>query len=225
MSTLITTLKKTAIASIGAAALLAAGVSSASAGHNKHGWNGKKVVVIHKRGHTVRKVVHRQQKIVHVRHYNRRPAKVVHHYYEPRRNYRQRPANINLSNQTGGMIIGAVLGAATGSQFGKGSGRTAAVLTGTVLGAVIGGQIGQSMDRTDHQQVQRTLETAPTGRAVNWQNPDNDQQYTVTPTRTYRAAGGDCRDYDAWVLIGGYEQKVTGTACRTSDGSWQQVRG
>ena len=70
------------------------------------------------------------------------------------------------------------------------------------------------------------METAPTGRSVNWQNPDNGNQYTVTPTRTYRtASNGDCRDYDAWVFIGGYERKVTGTACRTPDGAWQQVQG
>ena len=81
------------------------------------------------------------------------------------------------------------------------------------------------MDRADHARVQNTLETTPTGRSVKWSNPDNGNEYTVTPTRTYRTSGNvDCRDYDAWVFIDGFEQKVTGTACRKADGTWQQVR-
>lgn len=250
MSTLISTIKNTAIASIGAAAIVAAGAGTASADNYRNGWNGKKVVVIQKSRHHARRHGHnRRQPVKVVNHYYKpapvkvvhhyykpKPAKVVHHYYKPapvkvvhhrytpRRNYR--PANVQLSNQTGGLIIGALLGAATGSQFGKGNGRVAAVLTGTVLGAVIGGQIGNSMDRTDHVQVQNVMEATPTGRSVNWQNPDNGNTYTVTPTRTYRTAtNGDCRDYDAWVFIDGYERKVTGTACRKPDGAWQQVQG
>jgi len=251
MSTLINTLTKTGIASIGVAALLATGISAASADNYQNGWygkGGKKVIVIHKNHRhakrNARRVVvvqkrarRRQVKVVHhhykqrpvkvVHHYYKpKPAKVVHHHYKPRRTYRQSSSNHQVSNQTGGLIIGALLGAATGSQFGKGKGRVAAVLTGTVLGAVIGGNIGQSMDRQDHVKVQKALETSQTGRSVNWNNPDNGNQYTVTPTRTYRtASNGDCRDYDAWVFINGYERKVTGSACRKPDGTWQQVRG
>ena len=208
--------------------------NATSADQYRNGVRGKKVVVIHKNQRQARRPARKVKvvkhyyapkpaKVVH-HHYRPAPVKVVHHHYKPRRNYR--PANVRMNNQTGGLIIGALLGAATGSQFGKGNGRVAAVLTGTVLGAVIGGQIGSSMDRADHVQVQNAMETAPTGRSVNWQNPDNGNQYTVTPTRTYRtASNGDCRDYDAWVFIGGYERKVTGTACRTPDGAWQQVQG
>lgn len=243
MSTLINTLTKTGIASIGAAALLAASIGTANADNHRRGWqgnHGKKVIVIHKHhGKKYRKAQRqkRRVKVVH-HHYKQRPMKVVHHYYKPkpakvvhhrykqRRAYRHSRTNHQVNNQTGGLIIGALLGAATGSQFGKGKGRVAAVLTGTVLGAVIGGNIGQSMDRQDHVQVQNALETSQTGRSVNWNNPDNGNQYTVTPTRTYRnASNGDCRDYDAWVFIGGYERKVKGTACRKSDGTWQQVQG
>tara|TARA_R110002072_G_scaffold106588_7_gene232734 strand:+ start:804 stop:1523 length:720 start_codon:yes stop_codon:yes gene_type:complete len=239
MSTLINSLTRTGIAAIGAAALLATGTGAASADTYRNGWHGKggkKAVVIHKNHRQAKRqsrrvvVVHkrvprRPVKVVH-HYYKPKPAKVIHHHYTPRRAYRPAPANYQMNNQTGGVIIGALLGAATGSQFGKGKGRVAAVLTGTVLGAVIGGNIGQSMDRQDHVQVQKALETSRTGHAVNWNNPDNGNQYTVTPTRTYRTArNGDCRDYDAWVFIGGYERKVTGTACRKPDGTWQQVQG
>lgn len=234
MSTLVSTIKNTAIASIGAIAIVAAGTGAANADNYRKGWHGKKIVVIHKnqrkaqRNHRRVKVVHhnnrrKQVKVIH-RYHKPPPVKVVHHHYKPRRTYR--PANVQMNNQTGGLIIGALLGAATGSQFGKGNGKVAAVLTGTVLGAVIGGQIGNAMDRTDHVQVQNAMETTPTGRSVNWRNPDNGNTYSVTPTRTYRtASNGDCRDYDAWVFMGGYERKVTGTACRKADGTWKTVQG
>jgi surface antigen len=231
MSTLINALTKTGIASIGVVALLATGIGAASADNYRNGWHGKsgkKVVVIHKHhGKSYRRAQRQKRRVKVVHHYyKQRPVKVVHHHYKPRRTYRQSSTNHQVSNQTGGLIIGALLGAATGSQFGKGNGRIAAVLTGTVLGAVIGGNIGQSMDRQDHVRVQKALETSQTGRAVNWNNPDNGNQYTVTPTRTYRtASNGDCRDYDAWMFIGGYERKVTGSACRKPDGTWQQVQG
>ena len=239
MSILINTLTRTGIASIGAAALLAGGVGAAHADNYRKGWHGKnvkEVVIIHKNARhpkwhsrevKVVRHVYRPQPVKVVHHYYRpKPVKVVHHHYTPPRAYRNTPANYQLSKQTGGAIIGALLGAATGSQFGKGNGRIAAVLTGTVIGAVIGGNVGQSMDRQDHAQVQNALETPRTGNSVNWNNPDNGNQYTVTPTRTYRTAAiGDCRDYDAWVFIGGYERKVTGTACRAPDRTWQQVQG
>lgn len=237
MSNLITNLKNTAIASIGAIALLAAGSGGASADRYRDGWSGKKVVVIHKhrKGHRKARGNNRRVKVIrhhykprHTRivHHYYRPArtKVVRHYHKPRRDYR--PADVRLNNQTGGLIIGALLGAATGSQFGNGNGRIAAVLTGTVLGAVIGGHIGDTMDKTDRIQAQNAMETTPTGQSVKWRNPDNGNTYTVTPKRTYRTKrNGDCRDYDAWVFIGGYERKVTGTACRKADGTWQQVQG
>ena len=229
MSTLIKTLKTTAIASAGAIAILAAGVSGASADHKRHGhgWhgNGKKTVVIHKyrggkkvvihkRGHRKKVVVHHHhrpavRKVVHIHRYespkrvHRRPVRVIHHHHNaPRR------SNIGFDNRTGGAIIGALLGAAGGTQFGKGNGRTVAILTGTVIGAVIGGKIGQDMDRADHNQVQYTLENTPTGQPVAWKNPDNGNQYTVTPTHTYRTGSNvNCRDYDAWVFIDGYGKK------------------
>ena len=247
MSTLIRNLKTTAIASVGAVAILAAGVTGASADHKRHGhgWhgngkktvvihkhNGGKKVVIHKRSHHKKVVVHHHhrpavRKVVHIHkyeqrpHYKRRPVRVIHHHH----NNTPRRSNIGFDNRTGGAIIGALLGAAGGTQFGKGRGRTVAILTGTVIGAVIGGKIGQDMDRADHAQVQNTLENTPTGQPVAWKNPDNGNQYTVTPTRTYRTGSNvNCRDYDAWVFIDGYEQKVTGTACRRPDGTWQQVQ-
>lgn len=131
-----------------------------------------------------------------------------------------------ISSTFGGQIIGAILGGAIGTQVGKGSGRTAAIIGGAVVGAILGGRVGQQMEAADRRRSQTVLETAPTGRSVNWKNPDTGAQYKVTPTKTYRTASGQaCRDYTTWVFIDGYEEQVHGTACRTADGRWVPTNG
>lgn len=71
--------------------------------------------------------------------------------------------------------------------------------------------------------MQHALETAPTGRAVGWKNPDNGNQYRVTPTRTYYDSEQPCREYTTLATIGGKQQQIYGKACRKADGSWQVV--
>jgi surface antigen len=125
-------------------------------------------------------------------------------------------------NEQAGMIIGGVLGGVLGNQVGGGDGRTAAIILGTMAGAVIGGAVGHSMDDTDRMKTNQTLETVRTGIGSQWVNPDTGNSYTVTPTRTMEAAsGGPCREYTIDAKIGGDKEKVYGTACRKSDGSWQ----
>jgi surface antigen len=126
-----------------------------------------------------------------------------------------------LKGINGGHIIGGLLGAATGTQFGKGSGRTVAVLGGAILGAVLGGNVSKSIQDADKRNAQSVLETTPAGQTVSWKNPDTGAAYTVTPTRTYQQANGRyCRDYTTWVFIDGYEEIARGTACRTPNGAW-----
>ncbi len=132
---------------------------------------------------------------------------------------------LGVSSTLGGAIIGALLGGLGGSQIGSGSGRTAAIVGGIAAGAVIGGSVGSSMESNDEARVQNTLETGRTGDTVIWRNQDTGNRYEVTPTRTYRTAGRDCREYTSWVFLGGYEEQVTGTACRMPDGSWQKQAG
>ena len=110
--------------------------------------------------------------------------------------------------------------------IGKGSGRTAAIVGGVAAGAVLGGYVGNSMEASDEARVQHTLETGRTGKTVIWQNPDTGNRYEVTPTRTYRTADNrDCREYKTWVFVDGYEEQVTGTACRLPNGTWQRQAG
>ncbi len=120
-----------------------------------------------------------------------------------------------------GMVTGAVLGGALGSQIGKGHGRTAAIIVGTLAGAYIGGAIGDSMDRQDRYMANQSLETYRDNQSNSWTNPNTGNQYTVTPTETYNTNSGPCRDYTTKAVIGGRTETIYGRACRQSDGSWQ----
>ena len=59
---------------------------------------------------------------------------------------------------------------------------------------------------------------------VVWQNPDDHQQYTVTPVNTYqRNDERYCREYITEAHVAGERQQIYGTACRQPDGSWEIV--
>lgn len=128
-----------------------------------------------------------------------------------------------MNNEGVGTISGGVIGGLLGSQFGGGSGKVMAAAGGALIGAYLGGQIGKTMDRQDRLEMQRALETAPTGRAVVWSNPDNGNRYTVQPTRTYYHAQQPCREYITKAIIGGKTEQIYGKACRQADGSWRVV--
>jgi surface antigen len=126
-----------------------------------------------------------------------------------------------INNEGVGTLTGGVVGGLVGSQFGSGSGRVAAAAGGALLGAYLGGNIGRTMDRVDRLEMQKALETAPTGRAVVWSNPDTGYRYTVQPTRTYYTNQQPCREYITKAIIGGKAQQIYGRACRQADGSWR----
>nr|HAT8714756.1 glycine zipper 2TM domain-containing protein [Legionella jordanis] len=126
-----------------------------------------------------------------------------------------------VTNEGVGTVTGGVIGGLIGSQFGGGSGKVAAAAGGALLGAYLGGNIGRTMDRLDRLEMQKALETAPTGRAVVWQNPDTGYRYTVQPTRTYYSNSQPCREYITRAMIGGKSQQIYGKACRQADGSWK----
>lgn len=128
-----------------------------------------------------------------------------------------------VTNEGVGTVGGGVIGGLLGSQFGSGSGKVAAAAGGALIGAVLGGKIGQYMDKQDRMEMQRALETAPTGKDVHWSNPDNGNQYTVRSTRTYYNNQQPCREYITHAMIGGKNQQIHGEACRQADGSWQVI--
>jgi surface antigen len=129
----------------------------------------------------------------------------------------------NVNNEGVGTITGGVVGGLIGSQFGGNSGKVAAAAGGALLGAYLGGNIGKTMDKVDRMEMQRALETAPTGRIVRWSNPDSGYRYSIEPTRTYYANRQPCREYITHAIIGGKMQQIYGRACRQGDGSWRVV--
>lgn len=130
-------------------------------------------------------------------------------------------ASDQSQKEQAGMVIGGVLGGLIGAQAGGGDGRTTAIILGTMAGAAVGGSVGRSMAETDRLKTAHALENVRTGVPSSWRNPDNGNAYVVVPTRTFDAATGPCRDYTVDAVVGGRSEKVFGTACRQSDGSWQ----
>jgi surface antigen len=126
-------------------------------------------------------------------------------------------------NEQAGMVIGGVLGGLLGAQVDddKDALRTGAIIVGTMAGAYIGGNVGRSMDDVDRMKTNQSLETVRTGVGSTWTNPDSGNRYTVVPTRTYESASGPCREYSIDAVIEGRLEKVNGTACRDSGGTWR----
>jgi surface antigen len=134
----------------------------------------------------------------------------------------------NNPKRTVGTLAGAGLGALLGSQIGGGKGQLAAVAIGALAGGYMGSEIGRSLDENDRLHAQRAtqqaLETAPSGTAVAWTNPDSGHSGQVVPQPAFqRSSGETCREYTHDVIIGGKSETVIGTACRQADGSWRVV--
>jgi surface antigen len=126
-------------------------------------------------------------------------------------------------NNLVGSALGAAAGGLLGNQFGKGSGKSVLTIAGVLSGALAGGTVGRSMEPVDQGCVNQTLEHAPTGQTVAWQNPDQNSSYWVTPTKTYQTPDGNsCRNYVTTALIDGHRQRIQGVACRQPDGIWKQ---
>jgi surface antigen len=125
------------------------------------------------------------------------------------------------TKQQQGAVIGGIAGGILGNQIGGGSGRTAAVIAGTLLGGYFGGNIGRQMDENDRYRAGQALEATPTYQSSSWTNPDSGNRYSITPTKTYYAGSGPCREYTTEAWIDGKRETVYGTACRQPDGTWQ----
>ena len=72
--------------------------------------------------------------------------------------------------------------------------------------------------------VQQALETQSSGAALSWRNADTGASGSVTPVRTFRAAGDYfCRDYVEILVVDRQTAQSDATACRDSDGMWKSV--
>lgn len=128
------------------------------------------------------------------------------------------------NREEAGALTGAAAGAAVGSTIGSGSGKALAIFIGAVLGSSIGSTMGRYMDEQDRIRTSVILERNRTHQPSTWKNPDTGNNYTVTPTRTYTAAAGPCREFTLDARVGGNPEQLYGTACRQQDGSWKMIQ-
>jgi hypothetical protein len=69
---------------------------------------------------------------------------------------------------------------------------------------------------------QQALETAQSGTAVPWQNPDGSSGGVITPSPAFQnAAGQPCREFQQSIMVNGQAEEAFGTACRQPDGTWR----
>ncbi len=118
---------------------------------------------------------------------------------------------------------GAGFGAAAGALAGQAIGRdTEATLLGAAIGTVLGYIVGNEMDKSDRQRLNHIYETAPSGQAVTWQNPDTGNSYQVTPQKAYQDtnSSGPCRRAEIYATIDGQSKRTYTTACRNNMGEW-----
>jgi len=128
----------------------------------------------------------------------------------------------SATNEGTGTVLGAGAGAAAGAAIAKNDAIGA--VAGGLLGGLVGREIGQYMDQHDQSLLAQTFETSPTGRTSQWTNPDTGYSYAAAPTETFQSENRPCRRFTlAADVEGNSNEKVTGTACRQSDGKWQIV--
>ena len=120
--------------------------------------------------------------------------------------------------QMGG-VGGAAAGAIAGQAIGKNTGAT---LIGAAVGGMLGYAIGNEMDKYDQQQLSQAYETAPSGKSISWTNPDNRNQYQVTPQPAYTSPDNRvCRTAEINAVIDGRPERTHSTACRDNYGNWE----
>lgn len=123
-----------------------------------------------------------------------------------------------------GIVLGGIGGALIGSRVASKDDKLIGIIGGGILGAVVGGVIGNRMDKLDQNCVGQTLEHAADGQHVAWDSDASGGRYQVTPTRSWDDGDGRyCREYQTTSYVNGREVDTFGTACRQTDGSWQQA--
>ena len=132
-------------------------------------------------------------------------------------------SNTKGQNTGIGVGVGAVAGGLAGAAIGGGS--AVGIGVGAVVGGLIGGVIGNSMDSTDSATMYASLKDTPTNTPTKWTNPKTGATYTIVPVSGMITVHGNpnCRNYRTSIMHNGKSQKVYGTACMQSDGTWRDV--
>lgn len=125
-----------------------------------------------------------------------------------------------LNKGQSGAGIGAASGAIVGQIIGE---STEATLIGAAVGGMLGYIVGNEMDKADRQQLNSVYETGRSGQASGWNNPDNGNNYQVTPQPAYTPASSNepCRKAEIEAVIDGKRETTYTTACRDENGQWK----
>ncbi|MEF2144777.1 MAG: glycine zipper domain-containing protein [Desulfovibrionaceae bacterium] len=127
-------------------------------------------------------------------------------------------ANKAQTGATSGALLGATVGALTAGNKVQGA------AIGAGIGLLLGYVIGNEWDKHDQQQMNRTLETSPSGQTSTWRNPDTGAYYEATPTNSYYQDNRVYRDVEMKAVVDGKEETVHAKAYRNPDGTWQLVQ-
>ncbi|NJD06416.1 MAG: hypothetical protein FIA97_07940 [Methylococcaceae bacterium] len=122
----------------------------------------------------------------------------------------------------GGAALANLSGAAD-SRIAEGNqaGSLVDAVAGTVRGVTVGEQIGKSMDTSDRYCTGRVLDYTPDRGGVHWVNPHSRVDYVLTPLRSYKVHGRECRDFSTQVKYGNQRDVMNHTACRDDGGVWE----
>ncbi len=126
----------------------------------------------------------------------------------------------NMNKAQTGAVGGAAGGALIGQMIGH---NTEATLIGAAVGTMLGYIVGNEMDKYDRQQLNHVYERGVSNRTSSWVNPDNGNQYNVTPQPAYTnpTTSRVCRKAEINAVIDGKMDKTYTTACRDDNGHWQ----
>ena len=118
-----------------------------------------------------------------------------------------------------GMGTGAAAGAIAGQAIGRNTGAT---LIGAAIGAFLGYAVGNELDRADQARITSAYERVPDGQTSSWVNPNNGNEFAVTPKYTYKNNyDQNCREAEILATIDGKPEKIIQKACRDEYGNWR----
>ena len=96
---------------------------------------------------------------------------------------------------------------------------------GKFAGTISNSKLTKALNNYDKYMIEQSsnkgLEFSPSGKSVEWHNPQTDNHGQITPTRTYKSKKSNyCREYVQEVNVGNKREIIHGNACRDSSGKW-----
>jgi len=113
-----------------------------------------------------------------------------------------------------GLLAGGLVGALVSPN------KLVGAAIGAGAGAVLGYMVGNEFDKYDQAQISQVAETVPSGKTVNWTNPDTNKVYEATPDRPRKKSGRIQREV---IIVAEDGTKIRAKVRRNSDGTWDMI--